>query len=327
MKVEYRINSFEILIDFLDYMWNVKGKSEKTINEYYLDLRTLFRFLKVEYGLVEKGIELEKININDIDTSFLKRITFRDLASFLSYVANERNNNKSTRARKISTIKSFFKFVTQKKLILDKNPAIELEIPKRAKTLPKYLSIEQSIELLNAVDGKFAKRDYCILTLLLNCGMRLSELVGINYGDYNLEQKTLKLHGKGDKTREIYINDACVEAIISYYKVRPVIENVDTKKALFISRQNNRLSPKSVQLLVYKYLEKIGLEGQGYSVHKLRHTAATLMFRQGDVDIRVIKDVLGHENLSTTQIYTHVSDEQMKRATETNPLNKIRKKQ
>ena len=325
MREEYSNNCFEYLKKYLDYMWVVKGKSENTINEYYTDLRTLFRFLKVRKNLVDKDIEFDKIMIDDIDLDFIKSISLEDLYEFMGFASNSRKNSTTTRARKTSSIKNFFNYLDVKIHVLEINPAKELEAPKKKKTLPKYLTLEQSLELLNAVDGDYKERDYCILTLFLNCGIRLAELVSINLGDIDLQERTLRIVGKGDKERQIYINDACVSAVKAYMKIRNPDKTKD-KKALFISRQSGRISNKTVQAMVYKYLKKIGLENKGYSVHKLRHTAATLMYQHGKVDIRILKDILGHENLGTTEIYTHVSDENMKDASNKNPLSGVIKK-
>lgn len=313
----------EIINDYLRYISVVKGKSLNTVNEYYLDLRNFFRFLKIDHKLVNKDTPLTEIKIDDIDIDFVKSITLNDAYKFLSYMKSERNNSATTRCRKISSISSFFKYLTNKKMLLTFNPMEELEMPKQSKRLPKYLTLEQCYDLLNAVDGPYKERDYCILILFLNCGMRLSELCSINYND--IQGNKLKIIGKGDKERELYLNDACLNAINEYMKFRPN-DGIKDKYALFISRQNKRISPKSVQAMVNKYIEKIGLGGQGYSVHKLRHTAATLMYRYGGVDIRVLKDILGHENLGTTEIYTHISDLQMQTAINSNPLSNVNNK-
>lgn len=243
----------------------------------------------------------------------------------MDYAMRERGNNAATRARKTSSIRSFFHYLTNKKCLLSINPAEELEVPKKKKALPKFLTLEQSLELLNAVDGNYKERDYCIITLFLNCGIRLSELTGLNYSDVHIDERTMKVTGKGNKERIIYLNDACIDAIRQYLKVRPV-DGVIDKKALFISRQNRRMSPKTVQAMVYKYLEKIGLDSNGYSVHKLRHTAATLMYQHGNVDIRVLKEILGHENLGTTEIYTHLTSSRMECAANASPLAHVKPK-
>lgn len=314
-----------LLKDFLGYMQTVKGKSPATVDEYYTDLRTFFRYLKKMRKLVPEAMELQDISITDIDLDFIKSITLTDIYAFMNYAMRERGNNAATRARKTSSIRSFFHYLTNKKCLLPINPAEELEVPKKKKALPKFLTLEQSLELLNAVDGNYKERDYCIITLFLNCGIRLSELTGLNYSDVQLDERTMKVTGKGNKERIIYLNDACIDAIKRYLEVRPV-DGVIDKKALFISRQNRRMSPKTVQAMVYKYLEKIGLDSNGYSVHKLRHTAATLMYQHGNVDIRVLKEILGHENLGTTEIYTHLTSSRMESAANANPLAHVKPK-
>ncbi|MGN0517562.1 MAG: tyrosine recombinase XerC [Acutalibacteraceae bacterium] len=327
MRREYAESSPEILRSFLLYMQTVKGKSANTVDEYFMDLRTFLRFIKREKGLVPAETEFEKIKIDDVDESLIRKITLLDAYEFLNYTLNERENNANTRARKCSSIRAFFNYLHKKMNIIDVNPMADLEMPKTKKSLPKYLTLEQSIELLNAVDGPYKERDYCILTLFLNCGMRLSELVSLNLSDIksNDTENAITITGKGNKQRIVYLNDACVSAINDYLKVRPV-DGVKDKNALFLSRLNKRISNKTVQSLVYKYLDKIGLNSAGYSVHKLRHTAATLMYQYGDVDIRVLKDILGHEDLGTTEIYTHLSSKQMEEAVSKNPLAKIKQR-
>lgn len=311
------------ILEYLIYIQNIKGKSERTVDEYFLDLRTFFRYMKIRKGKVPEDTSMEEITILDIDNDFLRSITFMDISVYMNYCISERKNQAVSRSRKTSSLKGFFSYITKRSNIIDNNPAELLESPKKPKTLPKYLTLEQSIALLNAVEGDFKERDYCILTLFLNCGMRLSELVGINFQDISTN-KTLRLTGKGNKQRIIYLNDACIEAIENYKKVRPNDGvPLQDKNALFLSKRKTRISPKTVQYLVNKYLEKIGLNAQGYSVHKLRHTAATLMYQHGHVDMRVLKDILGHESLGTTQIYTHISDSQMQKAANANPLNSV----
>ncbi|MBQ7134185.1 MAG: tyrosine recombinase XerC [Ruminococcus sp.] len=313
-----------IIRDYLLYMQTVKGKSPKTVDEYFTDLRTFFRFIKVNRGSVPSSTPFEDIKVDDIDLELIKSVSLQDAYEFMNYLMRDRNNNASTRSRKTSSLKSFFDYLTVKKHLLDKDPVKELETPKRKKSLPKYLTLEQSIELLNAVDGKHKERDYCIITLFLNCGLRLSELVGLNVTDIRPDG-TARILGKGNKERIIYLNSACVSAITEYLKVRPM-DNVKDRNALFISSHLKRMSPKTIQALVYKYLEKIGLDAQGYSCHKLRHTAATLMYQHGNVDIRVLKEILGHENLGTTEIYTHLNTQQMENAANSNPLSKVKPK-
>ena len=316
----------ETIRDYLYYLQTVKGKSPNTVDEYFCDLRTFFRFIKQKRGLCDPSLPFSQIKIDDVDLELIRSITLTDAYEFMNYLARERGNNASTRARKTSAIKGFFNYITVKKHFLDYDPMKELDRPKEKKSLPKYLTLEQSIELLNAVEGKNKERDYCILTFFLNCGMRLAELVSLNYTDIRSDH-TVRIVGKGNKERIIYLNSACMDAFNEYMKVRPAdgLPQKD-KYALFISSRNKRVSRELVQQIVYKYLEKIGLEAQGYSVHKLRHTAATLMYQNGNVDIRVLKEILGHENLGTTEIYTHLNTSQMEQAANANPLSKIKQK-
>lgn len=317
-----------IIINFLGYIQNIKGKSSRTVEEYFFDLRTFFRYIKLKRNLVDSETQFNKIPINDVDIKLIETITLTDIFEYLNFTIDKRQNSNSTRARKSSSLKSFFKYLTNKAMLLKENPTIELESPKLKKSLPKYLTLEQSLELLNSVDGKYKERDYCILTLFLNCGLRLSELVNLNLSDI-YPDNTMRVVGKGNKERIIYLNNPCIKAIEDYKKVRPTgkIKNKADKNALFISHLNKRMGRQAVQLMVNKYLDKIGLSNQGYSVHKLRHTAATLMYQHGNVDIRVLKDILGHENLGTTEIYTHLSNKQMQNAANSNPLANIHKKQ
>lgn len=324
MKINMLNESPKALRDFLGYMQTIKGKSPKTVDEYFLDLRTFFRYIKKSRRLVPHDTPFTKIAIDDIDIPLLETITLSDLYDYLNFVLVERHNGASTRSRKISSLKSFFKYMVNKTGQLKNDPTKELDMPKRKAALPKFLTLEESMELLKCVKGQYKERDYCILTLFLNCGMRLSELVGINLNDIRSDN-TLKLTGKGNKERIIYLNDACINAIRAYKRVRP-INNVIDKNALFISKRNRRISPKTVQYLVSKYLEECGLENQGYSVHKLRHTAATLMYQHGNVDIRILKDILGHSNLGTTEIYTHLSNKQMQQAFSSNPLSSFKRR-
>ena len=307
------------------YLRNIRGLSAHTVDEYCMDLRTFFRFIKRDRGLAGDENNLEAISVNDVDLDLIRSITTLDIFEFMNFVADSRNNMSSTRQRKSSSLKSFFKYLTVHEKLLMENPTENLTPPKKKKSLPHFLSLEQSIELLNAVEGPDKERDYCILVLFLNCGMRLSELVGINISDVLHNNSTIRILGKGNKERIVYLNQACLEAIESYLKVRPK-DGVKDRNALFLSNRKTRISPKTVQFIVKKYLDKIGLSGPGYSVHKLRHTAATLMYRHGHVDIRVLQDILGHENLGTTEIYIHTSSTQMEDAANANPLSKVQNK-
>ena len=285
--------------------------------------------------LVEKGLELTEENfsetdISQLDLDYFGQIKPSQITEYLSYVMDGRDNNERTRSRKLSSIKAFYKYFVNKIHKLEVNPAIDIETPKVKKSLPKYLSLNESMSLLRAVDldeeSSNRRRDYCILTLFLNCGMRLSELCGINERDFDRDITQLNVTGKGNKERIIYLNDACREAIKNYLPARAEAASrcKEVPKPLFLSRLNRRISPKTVQFIVKKYLDAAGLSLKGYSTHKLRHTAATLMYQTGEVDIRVLKDILGHEQLTTTQIYTHVSDRGMEQAMSKNPLAAVK---
>jgi site-specific recombinase XerD len=312
-----------IIREFLGYIGTIKGKSPKTVSEYYLDLRTFFRYIKLKRGLVPNDIDFEQIKIDDVDLDFIKTIDLTQVFEYMNFLATERKNGVAARSRKVSSLRSFFRYLTNKTGKLSKNPVEELETPKLKKALPKYLTLEQCLALLSKIDGKNRERDYCIITLFLNCGMRLSELVNLDLNDVHFSTQTMKITGKGNKERMVYLNDACIDALKKYLAVRPN-DGVIDKKALFLSGQRKRISAKTVQYIVKKYLAKIDLGGPGYSVHKLRHTAATLMYQHGHVDIRILKDILGHENLGTTEIYTHVSSEQMAKAAKANPLSGVK---
>ncbi len=311
-----------VIRDFLTYNETIRGKSARSVDEYYLDLQTFFRYILMSRGKADSE-DFEKIGIKDVDIELIKTVTMSDIYAFLVYCKNERGNNTATRARKISTLRIFFKFLTVQTRQLETNPTELLESPKIKQSLPKHLTLDDSINLLGCVDGVYKERDYCILVFFLNCGMRLSELCGINLSDISSDG-ALKLLGKGNKERTVYLNDSCKQALEAYLKVRPC-EGLrgDARDALFVSRNGNRISAKTVQYTVKKYLDKAGLSGRGLSTHKLRHTAATLMYQYGNVDIRVLKDILGHSNLGTTQIYTHVSDSQVKSAIDANPLSEV----
>ncbi len=324
MKHEILLSSPPFVRNFLMYNETVKGKSSKSIDEYFLDLQTFFRYLLLSRGLVSSVIEFDKIDISGIDVNLIKTVTLSDLYAFIVYCKNERGNNAATRARKVSTLRIFFRYLTVQEHLLDVNPAEMLESPKIKQSLPKHLSLDDSLKLLNSVIGQNSERDYCILTLFLNCGMRLSELVSLNITDIKSDG-SLVITGKGNKERLVYLNSACLNAINDYLKVRPTEGvHLNDKNALFISRNKRRISNKTVQHIVKTYLEKAGLGDMGYSTHKLRHTAATLMYQEGDVDIRVLKEILGHANLGTTQIYTHVANKQIQSAINANPLANVK---
>lgn len=306
-----------VIRDFLVYMQTIRGKSPKTVEEYYIDLRTFFRFIKKSRGLCNENAEFESIDISDVDLALAASVSLSDAYEYLFYITRERNNRPATRSRKVSSLRSFYKYYCDKMGLIRENPVRNLETPKKRASLPKYLTLEESMTFLSSIDGTYAVRDYCIMTLFLNCGLRLSELVGINLSD--IQDNRLTVTGKGNKQRTVYLNKACLDALEAYRRQRPS-EGVKDREALFLSRLKTRISPKTVQYIVKKDLSAAGLSGKGYSTHKLRHTAATLMYQRGGVDIRVLQQLLGHENLSTTEIYTHTSSEQLEKAVAKNPL-------
>ena len=326
MKHEILLAAPEIIKGFLIYSETVKNKSANSVNEYYSDLRTFFRYILKVRGLSPTDVPFKEIDISDVDLELVKTVTLQDLYAFLVFCKNELNNSANTRARKCSVLKIYFRYLALNTKQIDSNPAELLEAPKTTRSLPKHLTLKDSVELLNSVDGPNKERDYCILTIFLNCGLRLSELCGINLNDISSDGK-LRVLGKGSKERMIYLNKACVDALEKYLRVRS-LEGIppEYKNALFISRNKRRISNKTVQHIVYSFLDKAGFGNMGLSTHKLRHTAATLMYQEGNVDIRALKEVLGHSSLNTTQIYTHVSDESVKQAFESNPLANIKQK-
>ncbi len=320
----------QILRDFLAYHENIKGQSPKTISEYYLDLRMFLRFVRLMRNDMPINTPLEDIPIKDIDLDFIRQINTSEIFDFLSYLANDRNPNPeapaketgiaaASRARKLSAIKSFYKYLTVRTKQLQENPVADLEYPKLRKSLPRYLTLEQSSSLLQAVSGQNEKRDYAILMLFLNCGIRRSELVNLNLTD--VYEDRIRVVGKGNKERFVYFGSACRKAIDAYLPERNKRVLTDNR-ALFGSRDNNRISVTAVHRLVKKALLQAGLDSTQFSAHKLRHTAATMML-SGGVDVKTVQEVLGHENLNTTQIYTHIENTELKIAAEANPLSKL----
>ena len=310
----------QILRDYLFYLETIKGRSPRTVNGYYIDLRTFFRFLKMYRGQVDAKTEFSKIPITDITIDDIRQVTLSETYEFLHFVASERSNTANTRSRKVSSLRGFFKYLTNNVGLLNENPLKNLEVPASKKALPKYLTLEQALELLRSVDdGEFQTRDYCMLTLFINCGMRLSELVGINLSD--IRDNTLRLLGKGNKERVIYLNESCLNAIAAYLPDREKLPVIRDKSALFLTKNGTRIGRRWVEKIVEKCLAKAGLANMGLSPHKLRHTAATIMYQHGNVDIRVLKEILGHANVGTTEIYTHVSSKQMENAANSTPLS------
>ena len=317
----------EYLNSFLNYSITILNKSPNSVKEYNYDLANFLKYMMVRFKLTNET-DSEKIDITLFTEENLKRITLEDIHSYISHLAIDNRSKATTRARKISTIRIFFKYLSQKTNIIEINPAQNLETPKLEKRMPKYLSLDDSKKLLDVAgheDNRNAKRDYAITTLFLNCGMRLSELVGINIDDIDFEECKMTVIGKGNKERTIYLNRACMFAINDYLSSRPPKTSIkhdskNSEKALFISEQKKRISNRTVQTIIHKELQQAGLDAKKLSVHKLRHTAATLMYQYGNVDIRALQELLGHQSISTTEIYTHVSNEQVRNAVESNPL-------
>ncbi|NLU52638.1 MAG: tyrosine recombinase XerC [Clostridiaceae bacterium] len=311
----------DIVVEFLNYMLTIKNKSSKTVSEYYYDLRTFLRYIKVVKHNADET-KFDELPVIDVTIDDIKSIDLSDLYSFMAYISRERNNSAVTRARKVACLKSFYKYLYTKVKLIDSNPAAELDSPKIVKRLPKYLKLDESINLLKSVSGKKnVARDYAILVLFMNCGLRLSELVGINVN--SIRGDTLTVIGKGNKERTVYLNEACQKAIADYMAERSKLKGIKDPKALFLSERKVRISPKTVQYLVKKYIKAAGLDADKYSPHKLRHTAATLMYKYGHVDIRALQEILGHESISTTEIYTHIDEDQLRNAVKNNPLSSI----
>ena len=326
--MDYRSEAPAVIRDFLTYHETIKGHSKATVDEYFLDLRNFFRYIKIERGLAPRSAELDEISIMDVDLSLIASVTLNDVYEYLAFLSRDKVKNErsrepeyglmaSSRARKIATIRSFYKYLTVKTKQLETNPVEGLDTPKTTKSLPRYLTLEESRALLDAVDGVNRERDYCIICLFLNCGLRISEIVGLNVGD--VRSDNLRILGKGSKERVVYLNEACQAAIEDYKQVR--VRMVDSsERAFFVSNRRHRMDRQTVHAMVKKTLLKAGLDPDKYSSHKLRHTAATLMLQNG-VDVRTLQEVLGHEHLNTTQIYTHVDSSELRVAAEANPLS------
>ena len=318
-----------VLREYAEYTVVIKGNSEKTVCEYLLDLRTFFRFMITKWDDLNLAMdEFEKLSIKRISVDDVKRVTQKNIIEYLMFVGRDRENSSTTRMRKLSALRSFFKYAHTKEHIIDVNPTADVDAPKKSITLPKYLTVEEAVKLIETVradkESKTRIRDHAIIVLFLNTGMRLSELVGLNLESFDPDLTMVKVLGKGSKERVIYLNKAARAAMIEYLRQRLDPKHVRTSSnAVFLSGRENRISNKTVQWMVQKYLKMAGLGAKGLSVHKLRHTAATLMYQSGKVDIRVLKDILGHEQLNTTQIYTHVVDRNLEEAVENNPLSDV----
>ena len=321
--MDYRTEAPPLLRDFLVYHETIQGHSRRTVDEYYLDLRGFFRFLKRDKKLVPDDMPMDQIPIDDVGIDLIRTVTLTDIYAYMNYLSRDRRLNNASRARKVATIRSFYKYLTNKAKLLDVNLVQDLDAPRLKKALPKYLDLDESLELLDHVEGKNSIRDYCILTLFLNCGLRISELVGLNKTDVRGDQ--LRVLGKGNKERILFLNDACQRALSDWMTERDAMTLVD-QNALFVTLQNRRrITRAAVHKLVKKHLADAGLDSTQYSAHKLRHTAATLMLQNG-VDVRTLQEVLGHDHLNTTQIYTHVDSDELRVAAKANPLASVRQR-
>lgn len=318
----------EFLNSFLDYSITILNKSPNSVKEYNYDLAIFLKYMKIYFKLTEET-DFKQIRIDDFTIDMLKKITLKDIHSFVSYLAINNKSKAATRARKISTIRIFFKYLTTKANLIEINPAQNLETPRQDKRMPQYLTLQDSQKLLavtSSEENRNKERDYAMITLFLNCGMRLSELVDIDIKDIHFDECSMTVIGKGNKERTIYLNKACMYAIEQYLAVRPKEGvNFKSKDALFLSERRERISRRTVQYIVKEELRKAGLDTSKYSTHKLRHTAATLMYQYGEVDIRALQELLGHASISTTEIYTHVANEQVRNAVERNPLANVKK--
>lgn len=331
--LDYRTQAPPLLRDFLSYHQTIQGHSKNTVDEYFLDLRNFFRYIKLDKGLVPRQTPLEEISIDDVDLALVKSVSLTDIYSYLSFLSNSRARNAknpyagtglmaSTRARKVATIRSFYKYLVNKARLLDENPIKELDSPRQKQSLPRFLTLDESIQLLESIDGANMERDFCIITLFLNCGLRISEMVGLNLTD--VRDDRLRVLGKGNKERIVFLNVACQTAIEDWLAVRSKSGAADPY-ALFITRKHTRITTDGVHYMLKKRFLAAGLDSTKYSAHKLRHTAATLMLQNG-VDVRTLQEVLGHENLNTTQIYTHVDSDALRTAAQANPLGNMKRR-
>lgn len=321
MKENYVQDCPYYLEDFLNNMRIVKDRADRTEEAYYIDIRTFLRYLKIKHKDVAPNTEWGEINITDVPIEYLEAFSLSDAYVYLKFLKDVRRNETATRARKTSALKQFYIYLHQKAKLISENPLADLELPRIKNKLPKFLTLEDSLKLLQSIDSKFKERDYCIILLFLNCGMRLSELVGLNIKDYSRENQTLRLLGKGNKERIVYLNESCIQALNDYLdNYRPKETAIDPD-AIFLSANKTRINKRRVQQIVDENLQRAGLSNLGITTHKLRHTAATLMYQHGGVDTLVLKDILGHKSIATTEIYTHLSNENLKQAAEANPLS------
>ncbi|MDE6664781.1 MAG: tyrosine recombinase XerC, partial [Ruminococcus sp.] len=310
----------EFLNNYLVHLKVIRMLSERTINEYYFDIRLFLKYIHKNNINTDSETEVEDTDITYMSPDELQKISVTDIYNFIFYVSDERKNDKRARSRKISSLRSFFKYLTKVEHIVEYDPTREIDMPSPKMTLPKFLSLNESMRLLETSNNSDSKRDYCIITILLNCGIRLSELVSINIKDIDFYENRIKILGKGNKERMIYLNNACIDGLKNYLEIRTKNQKAVDEPALFISNQNKRISKRRVQQIVENTIKNAELDGKGFTTHKLRHTAATLMYQYGGADILTLKELLGHSSISTTEIYTHLNNEQVRNAIENNPL-------
>lgn len=314
-------NNPEFLNEYLAHIRVVKMLSERTVQEYYLDTRLFLKYFC--NNLYETDKTIDETDISKMTAEDLQKVTLSDIYNFIFYAADERSNSDKARYRKVSALRSFFKYLTKVAHLVRDDPTRDIEIPSPKQALPKFLSLNESLRLLEASGDSESVRNFCIITLFLNCGMRLSELVGINISDIDFHENRMRILGKGNKERMVYLNPACIDALRNHLEIRTSNKKAVDEPALFISNQNKRISKRRVQQIVIETLKKAGLGDKGLTTHKLRHTAATLMYQYGDADVLTLKELLGHSNIATTEIYTHLNDESVRRAIEENPLANV----
>lgn len=321
LKQEYYDDCPYYLEDFLTNLRIIRNRADRTEEAYYIDIRTFLRYLKIKHRDVSEGTEWKDITISDVPIEYIENFTLNDAHVYLRYLKDKRGNETATRARKCSALKQFYSYLHKRAGLIDSDPMTDLELPAVKNKLPKFLSLEDSIKLLDSIESKNKARDYCIITLFLNCGMRLSELVALNFEDYSKENRTLRLFGKGSKERIIYLNESCIDALEDYiHNARPN-ETAADRNAIFLSANKTRINKRRVQQIIEESLARAGLSNLGITTHKLRHTAATLMYQYGGVDTLVLKEQLGHKSVGTTEIYTHLSNENLRAAAEATPLS------
>lgn len=322
MSINNKTDCPKYLKDFLTHIRIVEDRAPRTEDAYYTDMKTFLRYLLIDHNDVDPNkTEFKDISIQNVPFEYVEQFSLHDAYSYLRWLTDERENSAKTRARKVTCLRHFYNYLTNKVMLIKSNPIENLELPRSEKTLPKYLTLQEAQKLLMSVESRYTARDYCIITLFLNCGMRLSELCGIDIDDISLDNRTVRIFGKGRKERIVALNDACIASINNYLPGRAA-KKTDIN-ALFISNQNKRITTRRVEQIVEECLARAGLSNLGLSTHKLRHTAATLMYQNG-VDTLLLKEVLGHESTATTEIYTHINSANVRKAIEANPLADIK---